>query len=118
MRNERSLLGLDEPHTFFEKLGLFVAALVLGPLIALLMLLVIHVLGPPWNQIAMWVAESLAMFWICVLVFIWWRPPWFRRIYLQIERKVVLAIQIIGLGIFLWLAVVVSIGWCRAMKFV
>lgn len=117
MRGDRSLLGLDEPHSFREKLGLFLSALLLGPLIAALVFLGIQYLEPPWRHVATWVSESLAVFWICLLVFIWWRPLWFRKIYLTFERKVVIAIRIIGLGLFIWIAVISFVGWLRAMQF-
>ena len=49
------------------------------------------------------VVESLALFWLCVLIFIWWRPPWFRRIYVSIETKAVLIVRLallVGLAAF------------------
>ncbi|MBS0201904.1 MAG: hypothetical protein JSS49_03330 [Planctomycetes bacterium] len=118
MHEGRSLLGLDQPHSFLEKLGLFLTTLIMGPLIAGLIFLGIGYLGSPWREVATWVSESLAVFWICLLVFIWWRPTWFRRIYLPVEQKVVIAIRIIGMGFFAYFAIVIFVGWLRAMNFV
>ncbi len=118
MRESRSLLGLDEPHSIAEKLSLFVFALLIGPLIAALIFLGIPHLEPPWRNVALWVSETLVVFWICLLVFIWWRPQWFRRIYLSIERIVVIAIRTIVLVGVIWLAIISVIGWLRAMHFV
>ena len=117
MSGDRSLLGLDEPHSILEKLGLFLSTLLIGPIIAALIFLGVQYLEPPWRDVAIWVSESLAVFWICLLVFIWWRPPWFRRIYLTFERKVVIAVRIIGFGFFIYFAVIIFIGWLRAMHF-
>lgn len=118
MGSDRSLLGLDEPQSFLKKLGLFVSALLMGLLIAPLVFLGVHYLEPPWRDIATWVSESLAVFWILVLIFIWWRPLWFRRVYLATERKVVIVIRLIVLGFCIWFAVIIFIGWLQAMKFV
>ena len=95
MHEDRSLLGLDEPQSIAEKLGLFLSALLIGMLVGPLIFLGIQHLEPRWRTVGLCVSESLAAFWVCLLVFIWWRPAWFRRIYLSVERKVVLAVQII-----------------------
>ena len=117
MREDRSLLGLDEQHSVIEKLSLFLFALLIGPLIAALIFLGIPHLEPPWRKVALWVSESLVVFWICLLIFIWWRPHWFRRIYLSVERKVVIAIRTIVFVGVIWLAIISAIGWLRAMHF-
>lgn len=110
MRGDRSLLGLDEPHSILEKISLFLSALLIGPLIAPLIFLGIQNLEPPWRNVALWVSEALAVFWLCLLVFIWWRPQWFRRIYLSVERKVVMAIRIIVLVCIIWFGYISVIG--------
>jgi hypothetical protein len=113
--NDRSRLGLDEEHGLLRKLGLFVAVLLIGPLIGLLCLAAMGnpMMSPVWRRIGHYAIETLAVFWGCLLVFIWWRPPWFRKIYLSIERKVVLIVTLLVAVGTLALILDVTVGWQR-----
>jgi hypothetical protein len=116
VRERRSLLGLDEEHSLLEKLGLFLTALFLGPLLGLLLFAGVNPLKQPWRSLAGCFCEALAVFWVCLLVFIGWRPPWFRMLYLAAERKVVLIVRFVCLASLLFVAVVVLVRWLREMR--
>ncbi len=98
MTERRSRLGLDEDHSIWHKLSLFFTTLLLGPLIGLMLLAGISVLQPPWQSVATVLLEALAVFWFATLIFIWWRPPWFRRVYLWAENKLILVVWIMIAG--------------------
>jgi hypothetical protein len=98
LQENQSRLGLDQPHSLLERLGLFLSVLFLGPLIGLLLLAGLSVVEGPAKSVAMILLESLGVFWIAVLVYIWWRPRWFRRIYLWTEGKLILVVQLLILG--------------------
>jgi hypothetical protein len=55
--------------------------------------------------------ETLGMFWLAVLVYIWWRPLWFRRIYLAVERKVIFIIRVTIVGGLLLLFIDGIVPW-------
>lgn len=95
---KQSRLGLDQPHSLLERLGLFLSVLVLGPLIGLLLLAGVLVVEGPAQSLAKILLESLGLFWIAALVYIWWRPRWFRKIYLWIEGKLILVVQLLIVG--------------------
>lgn len=116
MRDHRSLLGLDEEDTFLQKLGLFLSALLLGPLLGLLLFAGIHPLEQPWRSIAEHCCQTLALFWLCLLVFIWWRPPWFRRLYLSVEPKAIHIVRVVGLACLHFVCIVLLIGWLKEMR--
>lgn len=98
MAERRSRLGLDEDHSLWHKLFLFVSLLLIGPLIGLLLFAAAVGLQPPWKSLAYLLAEAFAAFWLATLVYIWWRPPWFRRIYLWVENKLILVVNVIIVG--------------------
>ncbi len=98
MTKRRSRLGLDEEHSVWQKLFLFVSTLLIGPLIGLLLFMAVMGLQPPWKSLAVVLAEAFAAFWLASLVFIWWRPPWFRRIYLWVENKLILIVYVLIAG--------------------
>ncbi len=115
MNDGRSRLGLDEEHSFLEKLWLFLASLLIGPLVGLMLFAAIGTLQPPWNSVVQNAAQTLAVFWGLLLVFIWWRPRWFRRFYLWFEWKVVLCVKVFILGFLLYLAVMAAMNVFHAM---
>jgi hypothetical protein len=110
------LLGLDEEQSFLHRLGLFLSALFLGPLLGLLLFAGVYTLEGPWRVIAQYFCETLALFWALLLVFIWWRPSWFRRLYLSAERKAILVVRIIGLACLLVVGAAMLIEWLREMR--
>jgi hypothetical protein len=116
---KQSLLGLDRNQSFFERLFLFLATLILGPLLGLLLLLAVMVnqLSPIWTLIAKISLEILGVFWISVLIFIWWRPSWLRRHYLAVERKAVFIVKTAAWVALIWFGSLVAWDWFRAMKF-
>lgn len=85
--SERSQLGLDEEHSFFEKLKQFVVLLLVGPLIGLVLFAAVGAVQPPWNAVVLHASQTLGPFWAMLLVFVWWRPAWLRSLYLWIEWK-------------------------------
>jgi hypothetical protein len=114
MSDKRSLMGLDEEHSALQKLGLFIGTLLLGALIELTSFLTIDALKQqPWRMMAILFYEVFGLFWICVLVFIWWRPPWFRRIYLALERKLIFVIQIVVFVCALMILKELVTAWLR-----
>lgn len=116
MEEHRSILGLDKEQSFLEKLGQFLAARLLGPLVGLLLFAGIQTLDGAWRSIALICCEVLAVFWACLLVFIWWRPPWFRRLYVSAERKAVLLVRIAVLVMLVSLAILLFGGCLRAFR--
>ena len=117
MHEHRSLLGLEQEHSFLEKLGLFLSALFLGPLLGLLLFAGVSSLEQPWRFLAEYFCDALAVFWTNLLVFIWWRPPWFRKLYLSAERKAILLVRAVCLACLLVIAVAILIEWLRQMHF-
>jgi small-conductance mechanosensitive channel len=118
MDDDRSRLGLDDEQGFLEKLGQFLATLILGPLIGLLLFLALdQPMEPLWRVIGHVFVESLAVFWCLLLIFTWWRPRWLRRIYLSSEKKVVLITSTVAAVAFVLVGSEIFVGWVRAMKF-
>jgi hypothetical protein len=113
MSNRRSGLGLDEKQTFLEKLGLFLSVLFLGPLIGVFLVMGVSMANEPWRTIGYVCLETVAVFWVLVLIFIWWRPLWLRTIYLHAERNVLLLVNgilVVGLIASLLGLAVAAIG--------
>jgi hypothetical protein len=108
---ERSQLGLDDPQTILEKLGLFFSVLFLGPILGLLLMVGVVPFTGLGRVLAWIVLETLGMFWLAVLVYIWWRPLWFRRIYLAVERKVIFIIRVTIVGGLLLLFIDGIVPW-------
>ncbi|MBI3866268.1 MAG: hypothetical protein HY290_30685 [Planctomycetia bacterium] len=105
---------MDEEQGCLHKLGLFLTALILGPFFGLLgAVAVFQPMPPVWRGISIAVVETLGVFWICLLVFIWWRPPWFRRIYLLIERRAIFVMASMLVVLILAVIIDVAIGWQR-----
>ena len=105
---KQSLLGLEREQSVVGKLFLFLTTLIVGPLLGLLLFAVVMEArrqGPGWGLVAQLVVESLAVFWLSLLIFIWWRPKWLQRHYFAIEWKVVFIVRVVVLVSFLW------IGW-------
>ncbi|MDZ4783606.1 MAG: hypothetical protein SGJ19_25440 [Planctomycetia bacterium] len=112
MPDQRSQLDLDDDQGFFSRLGQFFSALFLGPLIGLLFWLGIEQnrrAAPLVATIAENLLKTLVLFWVLLLVFIWYRPSWLRRLYLRSERKVVFVGWITRIALFL--AIVFAAGW-------
>jgi hypothetical protein len=115
--DECSQLGLDDDHGFLHKLGQFLAVLVVGPLIGLLLLAALmQPMTPVWKYIAHAIVETLVVFWILLLVFIWWRPSWLRHIYASTERKVIFIACLASLVCFFAIGFEILVGWLRQMK--
>lgn len=113
MSEEHSLLGLDQEHTFLQKLGLFLSMLVVGPLLGVILALGVSMQQGVWQSVGIHGLQTLGVFWLALLVFVWWRPPWFRRVYLTIEYKVVLLARIcvaLLLAAFVGLVVMKQLG--------
>jgi hypothetical protein len=108
---ERSQLGLDDPQTILEKLGLFFSVLFLGPILGLLLMVGVVPFTGLGRVLAWIVLETLGMFWLAVLVYIWWRPLWFRRIYLAVERKVIFIVRVTIVGGLLLLFIDGIVPW-------
>ena len=115
MRECRSLLGLDEEHSFLEKLGQFLSALFLGPLVGLLLFVGVYRLEEPWQVLAQHFCETLGVFWALLLIFIWWRPSWFWRLYLSAEQTAILVIRLVGLACLLVIGGVMLLEGLREM---
>lgn len=113
MDDDRSLLGLEVEQTFLQKLGLFLSVLIVGPLLGLLVWLALTVnqWGPITLAVGRHIAEVLAVFWVLVLIFIWWRPPWFTRIYLTVERTAVRFVQAMIAVVVGYIAWAMFFGW-------
>ena len=111
MNDERSQLGLDDDDSFWTRLGQFLATLLVGPLIGSVLFFVVmpNAQGQWWETIALLVLEAFACFWVLVLIFIWWRPPWFRHFYLMIERKAILVARIASAMIVAWFIVLIVV---------
>jgi len=114
MTNRRSDLGLDENNTFLEKLGLFFSDLFLGPLIGVFLFLGIFAAHEPWRTIGFVCFDTLVVFWVMVLIFIWWRPRWLRALYLRAERDVIWIVNgtlLVGLLASVLGMLALAIGW-------
>jgi hypothetical protein len=118
LRDRRSLLGLDEEQSFLHKLGQFLSALCLGPLVGLLLLVGVDRLEKPWRVIAQHLCETLGLFWALLLIFIWWRPSWFRRLYLSAEQKAILVVRLVGLACLFVIGAAMLIEWLRGMRII
>ena len=111
MNDERSQLGLDDDDSFWTRLGQFLATLLVGPLIGSVLFTAVmpNAQGQWWETIALLILEAFACFWVLVLIFIWWRPPWFRHFYLMIERKAILVARIASALIVAWFIVLIVV---------
>jgi hypothetical protein len=87
---------LDEKTGFFGKLGtsliIFMFGVAVGPLLYF---------GVTFNNWGVWGGylvrfcfEAIVFFWVFLLIIIWWRPLWLRRIYLHYEMSVVIICKI------------------------
>ena len=91
-RRRRSRLGLDEPQTAMQKLLLSMASLgVLALVLPGLAAGLVHVAQwpQPWRFITYFVAEVVFIFLLLVVIYLWWKPPWFKEVYLAVESKMI-----------------------------
>lgn len=96
----RSQLGLDDDNSLWERLFQFIVTVILGLLIGLILATAMGAVQPPWSKVIRHACETLFVFWVLLLVYIWWKPRWLRRIYLWFEAKILLAIQIGTICVF------------------
>ena len=91
-RAGQSILGLDDEISLVRRIGRFFATLVLGALIETLLVAASLMTVPPWRVLPLTFCELFSVFWVCSLVYMWWRPPWLRRLYLAVERKILIIV--------------------------
>ncbi len=96
----RSRLGVDDSRGVLHRIGLTIATLMVGSLVVLAMFglfvaVNVQVNGVPWGVrfLVNAAIETVLAFFLLVVVYIWWRPPWFREIYLSVETKFLFLIR-------------------------
>jgi hypothetical protein len=100
------LRDLNRPMGFFQKLGTTILLLLFAALVTPLFFFGLHLLPDPVvRAVAKHIVETIAVFYVLLLVFIWWRPKWIVHLYDHAETKLVLTGYIVG-GIVLIIAIV------------
>ena len=87
----RHRLGdLNRRLGFFAKLWMTLVLLVFGALVAPLLVLGVHQLADPLlHELLVYTLEAVAIFYVALVAYIWWRPKWMVRIYNLAESKLV-----------------------------
>src|SRR5437773_10588596 len=76
-----SRLGLDDAASIFERVGLTLTALAIGLIVLVTALVIPHVAAGwplPLRILCRIAADAMLLFCAMVLVYVWWRPAWFR----------------------------------------
>ena len=101
----RSELDLDRPATAGEKLQLTVLFLTLGGYFFIFTCLIFVGDGNVWWRIPAEIAIEICWtFWVLGLLFVWWRPPLLRRLYLSAEKRMMRLARLLK-----WIAVVLFV---------
>lgn len=111
----RSRLGLDDPKTLAQQIGLTVATLFVAAFVMILMFILLthaqekapqgfHIVGKV-------LFETAFAFFVLVVVYIWYKAPWFKDVYLAVETKFLLVCKLLVLTAFLipFLAILMSL---------
>lgn len=89
LRQDRSRFGLDAETSLFARLGSTLTLLVIGVIIGLIYLVIGAANWHPLAKVAgQGACEAVGLFFAVGLVYVWWRPPWLRHIYLYAEAHV------------------------------
>lgn len=97
---------LNSAMTFRQKLWMTILLAVFGALIApFLWLGTQFVKGRFARPLTLFAVETIAAYYATLLVYIWWRPPFLRKIYAKKERALVRYGSILGMGVLLFLMI-------------
>ncbi len=102
---ERSQLDLDRPAPVMEKLGSTVLFFVLGGFFFIFSCLAFAGKADLWWSLPAQIAIEICWtFWLSGLLFVWWRPPLLRRVYLSAEKRMMRLALLLK-----WIAIVLSV---------
>lgn len=103
--NRRSRLGLDDPKTLAQQIGLTIATILVAVLVMALMFILLTAVeekAPQGFRIAGKILfETAFAFFVLVVVYIWYKGSWFRDVYLAVETKFLLVCKLLILSVFL-----------------
>lgn len=103
--NRRSRLGLDDPKTLAQQIGLTIATILVAVLVMALMFILLTAVeekAPQGFRIAGKILfETAFAFFVLVVVYIWYKASWFRDVYLAVETKFLLVCKLLILSVFL-----------------
>lgn len=81
---------LNSATGFWKKLGITLFLLVFGILLGPLLWMGIQFAeGPVWRPVVTIGVDTIAMFYVTLLVYVWWQPALLRRFYQSLEFKLV-----------------------------
>jgi hypothetical protein len=84
------LRDLNRPMGILEKVWTTFVLLVFGVLVTPLLVIGWHQVADPFlHELLAYVLEAVAVFYVALVVYIWWRPRWIARIYDSVESKLV-----------------------------
>lgn len=84
------LRDLNRPMGIFEKVWTTFVLLVFGALVTPLLVIGWHqVANPLLHELVAYVLEAVAVFYVALIVYVWWRPRWMVRMYSSVESRLV-----------------------------
>lgn len=97
---------LNSATGFSKKLGITLILLVFGILVGpLLWMGVKFAEGPVWRPVVTIGVDTIAMFYVTLLVYVWWRPALLRHFYQSLELKLVAFGYILNLAVLIMLLI-------------
>jgi hypothetical protein len=88
--SEHFLEELNSATGFWSKLRLTLLLLIFGTLLGPFLLLgVMATQDPFWRPVIRIGVETIVVFYVTLLVYVWWRPPFLRSFYRVLELKLV-----------------------------
>ncbi|MCC7423313.1 MAG: hypothetical protein IT428_23805 [Planctomycetaceae bacterium] len=101
----RSRLGLDDPKSLSQQVGLTIATILVAVLVMALMFIILTAVeekAPQGFRIAGKILfETAFAFFVLVVVYIWYKASWFRDVYLAVEKKFLLVCKLLVVSAFL-----------------
>jgi len=90
------LRELNQPQDFFQKLWTTILLLVFAVLIAPMFLMGLQLLANPVvREVFKFVLETIGVFYLVLLVYIWWHPRWLAYLYGLVESRLVATAYIV-----------------------
>lgn len=97
---------LNSATSFWQKLCMTVLLVVFGVLVApLLWLGSRSIEGAYARPITLFAVDTIAVYYVTLLVYLWWRPGFLRRFYQSKERKLAFYGYLLGMGFLVFLIV-------------
>jgi hypothetical protein len=114
---DRHLLSdLNRAQGFLGKLGTTLLLLLFAVLmVPLLWLGLEFVADPVLRQVLTFGLETLVAFYVVLLVYLWWRPPWLARLYTAVESRLVKTAYVGGAIVLVAAAVMLGILVIRSI---